>query len=68
MKLSARNQLKGKVVEVRKGVVTASVKVDIGGGNVVTAIVSVEAVEELGLEPGKETTVIVKATEVMLTG
>jgi molybdopterin-binding protein len=68
MKLSARNQFRGKVVEVRKGVVTASVKVDIGGGNVVTSIVSVEAVEELGLEPGKETTVIVKATEVMLAG
>ena len=66
MRLSARNQLKGKIVEVRKGVVTASVKVDVGGGNTITSIVSLDAVEELGLEPGKETTVVIKATEVML--
>jgi molybdopterin-binding protein len=68
MRLSARNQLKGRVIELRRGVVTASVKVDVGGGNVVTAIVSVEAVDELQLAVGRPATVIIKATEVMLAG
>jgi molybdopterin-binding protein len=68
MRLSARNQLKGRVTELRRGVVTASVKVDVGGGNVVTAIVSVEAVDELQLAVGRPATVIIKATEVMLAG
>jgi molybdopterin-binding protein len=68
MRLSARNQLKGRVTELRRGVVTASVKVDVGGGNIITAIVSVEAVDELQLAVGRPATVIIKATEVLLAG
>ncbi len=66
MKLSTRNQLAGTVQQVHTGEVMASVKVELGGGDVITAAVTAEAVADLGLEPGASVTVLVKATEVML--
>ncbi|NLI31795.1 MAG: TOBE domain-containing protein [Deltaproteobacteria bacterium] len=66
MKLSARNVIKGKVVDVKEGMIMAKVKVDIGGGNVVTSLVSVEAVKELNVKPGEEIYVMIKATSVIL--
>lgn len=66
MKVSARNQLKGKIVELEKGVVNALVKIDIGGGNVISATISLDSVKELGLEKGKDAYAIVKATSVMV--
>lgn len=66
MKLSARNVIKGKVVDVKEGMIMAKVRVDIGGGNVVTSLVSVEAVKELNVKPGEEIMVMIKATSVML--
>lgn len=66
MKVSARNQLKGKIVEIEKGAVNALVKIDIGGGNVISATISLDAVKELGLEKGKDAYAIVKATSVMV--
>lgn len=66
MKVSARNQLKGKMVELEKGAVNALVKIDIGGGNVISATISLDAVKELGLEKGKDAYAIVKATSVMV--
>lgn len=66
MKVSARNQLKGKIVELEKGAVNALVKIDIGGGNVISATISLDAVKELGLEKGKDAYAIVKATSVMV--
>lgn len=66
MKISARNQLKGKIVELEKGAVNALVKIDIGGGNVISATISLDAVKELGLEKGKDAYAIVKATSVMV--
>ena len=66
MKLSARNQFKGSVVEVKPGAVNAQVRVDIGGGNVVTSIVTLDAMEELGLKVGATAYVVIKASEVML--
>ena len=66
MKLSARNKLKGKVVQVKKGAVAAQVKLDIGGGNTITSTVTVDAVEELGLEEGMQAWVVIKASEVIL--
>jgi molybdopterin-binding protein len=65
MKLSARNALKGKVVSVTKGEITAKVKVDIGG-QTVTSLISVEAVEDLDLKAGDQVCAIIKATEVMI--
>src|SRR5713101_7226717 len=52
MKLSARNQLKGKIVAVTKGQTTAHVRIDIGGGVIVTASITNEAVDDLGLRAG----------------
>lgn len=66
MKLSARNQIKGKVVEVKKGATTAHVRVDIGGGVVITSSITNEAVEELALKTGSAVTVVIKASDVMI--
>lgn len=66
MKISARNQLKGKIVELEKGAVNATVKIDIGGGNVISATISLDSVRDLGLEKGKEAYAIIKATSVMV--
>lgn len=65
MRLSARNQLTGKILEVRKGTTTAHVRVDIGG-HVITAAITNEAVEDLKLAAGKAATVVVKASDVMI--
>jgi len=66
MKLSARNQLSGKVVDVKKGAVAAQVRVDIGGGKLLTSMITVDAVEDLGIKAGDSVAVVIKSTEVML--
>jgi molybdopterin-binding protein len=65
MKFSARNQLKGKIVDVKKGATTAHVRIDIGG-QIVTASITNESADELGLAPGKTAYAIVKASNVMV--
>ena len=54
MKLSARNQLKGTIVEIQEGAVNGIVKIDIGGGNVISSTISMGSIQELGLEVGKQ--------------
>lgn len=66
MKLSTRNIIKGKVVEVKLGQVAAKVKVDIGGGNVITSAITVDAVNDLGIKVGDEVCTLIKATSVMI--
>lgn len=66
MKISARNQITGKVVDVKDGVVTAQVTVDIGGGNTIVSSITLDSAKNLGLAVGKEVTVIIKASDVML--
>jgi molybdopterin-binding protein len=66
MKLSARNKLKGKILEVKKGATTAHVRLEIGPGLIVTASITNEAVEELGLKAGGTAMAIVKASDVMI--
>jgi len=66
MKLSTRNVIKGKVVEVKEGAVAAKVKVDIGGGNVLTSTITVEAVKELAIREGDEVFALIKASSVMI--
>ncbi|RYC31819.1 transporter [Lichenibacterium minor] len=66
MRLSARNQLKGRIVEVTKGQTTAHVRIDIGGGVIVTASVTNEAVDELGLRVGEAAHAVIKASDVMV--
>jgi molybdopterin-binding protein len=65
MKISARNRLKGKIVEVTKGATTAHVRLDVNG-TIVTASITNEAVDELKLAVGKEAFAIVKASDVMI--
>ena len=66
MKVSARNQIAGKVTSVVKGQTTAHVKVDIGKGVIVTSSISNEAVDDLGLKVGDNATVIIKASDVII--
>ena len=66
LKLSARNQLKGKIVAVEKGVITAKVKVEIMVPAVITAVITKEAVDDLGLKVGDEVEAIVKSTEIII--
>jgi len=65
VKLSARNQLRGTVVAIRKGAAIANVEVDVAGQRIVASI-TVEAVDELGLAEGSEVTVVIKASDVIL--
>lgn len=66
MKLSARNQLKGKIVKVTKGATTSHVRVDIGGGVIITASITNEAVAELNLKKGDKAWAVIKASDVMI--
>ena len=65
MKISARNQLTGTVLEVHKGATTSHVVIDVNGARIFASITN-EAVAELGLEKGKKATAIVKASDVMV--
>jgi molybdopterin-binding protein len=65
VKLSARNQLSGTVVEIRRGEAIANVVLDVAGQRLVASI-TVEAVDELGLSEGSDVTAVVKASDVML--
>ena len=65
MKISARNILKGKIVEINKGATTSHVLIDIGG-SIVTASITNEAVDDLRLEKGKQAYAVVKASDVMV--
>ena len=65
MKLSARNQLKGKIVEVKKGMTTTHVRIDIGG-QIITASITNESADDLTLEKGKTAYAIIKASSVMV--
>lgn len=65
MRISARNRLRGKVVEVRKGATTAHVRIDVNG-TIVTASITNEAVDELGLRVGQDAFAIIKASDVMV--
>jgi molybdopterin-binding protein len=65
-KLSARNQIKGKIVGVEKGMTTAHVRIDIGGGVVLTSSITNEAVDELALKQGDNAWAVVKASDVMI--
>ena len=66
MKLSARNQIAGKIAEVRKGQTTAHVTVDIGNGVTITSSITNEAVDELGLKQGDSVVAVIKASDVMI--
>lgn len=66
MKISARNVFSGKVVAVTKGATTANVKIEIGGGHVVTSSITNDAVEELGLKVGMKVSAVIKSSDVLV--
>jgi molybdopterin-binding protein len=66
MKLSARNQLAGTVISVQKGQTTGHVRIDIGSALIVTASITNEAIDELGLAVGDTATAVIKASDVMV--
>jgi molybdopterin-binding protein len=66
MRISARNQITGKIIDVKKGATTAHVRVDIGAGQIVTSAITNEAVDELGLKTGGAVTVVIKSSDVMI--
>ena len=66
MKLSARNKLKGKIIDVKKGATTAHVRLEIAPRQIVTASITNETVEELGLKAGDTAIAIIKASDFMI--
>jgi molybdopterin-binding protein len=66
MKISARNQLSGTVTTVTPGAVNGQIKVDIGGGNVITSSITEEAIADLGLAVGDKVKVLIKASDVLI--
>ena len=66
MKISARNIIPGKILEVKKGATTSHVRLDIGGGNVITSSITNEAVDDLKLVVGGKASAVIKSSEVMI--
>jgi molybdopterin-binding protein len=66
MKISARNVLKGKIKEVKMGVVNTEVTVELPGGLQVVSVITKESAEKLGLAKGKEVYAVIKASNVMI--
>ncbi len=66
MKISARNQLPGTIKDIHKGATTAHVEIEIGGGMVIMASITNEAVDELKLAKGQKAYAVIKASEVMV--
>lgn len=66
MKISARNQISGTIIAVTPGAVNATVKVDIGGGNIITSSITNEAVSDLALTQGDAVTVLIKSSDVLI--
>jgi molybdopterin-binding protein len=65
MKISARNQLAGKVVAITTGQAIANVELDVAGQRLVASI-TVEAANELGLQPGSDVIAVIKASDVLV--
>ncbi len=65
MKLSARNDLKGKITAISKGTVMAKITVDVGGQSIVS-LIGIDSAEDLGLTIGDEVHAIIKSTEVII--
>jgi len=66
MKLSARNQLKGKIVDVKKGTTTSHVRIEIGQGIIITSSITNAAVADLDLKNGDQAWAVIKASDVMI--
>ncbi len=65
MQLSARNQLKGKVSDIKNGPVSTEVEIDVNGTKLVSTITTGSA-SSLNLKIGDEVTAVIKASSVMI--
>ena len=66
MKLSARNQIKGKVIGVQRGQTTGHVRIEVGNGIIITSSITNGAIDELGLAVGDDAIAVIKASDVMV--
>ena len=66
MKISARNQIAGTIVDVQKGATTSHVRIDVGAGTVITSSITNEAVDQLKLAKGQKAYAVIKASDVMV--
>ncbi len=66
MKIGARNRLEGKVKEIKRGTIMCQVKVKVAGGAIMESVMTLDSLDELGIEKGDKVRVIVKAVNVML--
>jgi molybdopterin-binding protein len=66
MALSARNALKGKIKDIKKGQVMAEVVLEVAPGVSVVSVITTNSVDRLNLTTGKEVSVVIKATSVMI--
>ena len=66
MKLSARNQLKGTILKVDEGLITSKITLDLGNGNIISAIISKDAIADLDLKTGDVAFAVIKSTEVII--
>ena len=66
MKISARNQLKGKITEIKEGAVNGTVKIDVGGGNIISSVITMDSIANLGLKVGSDAYAVIKASSVMI--
>ena len=66
MQLSGRNQLEGKITSVELGAVMANIKIEVSEPNVITAVITKESAERLGLKDGDDVTALIKSTEVII--
>ena len=66
MKISARNQIRGTIVDVKKGATTSHIRIEVASGLMITAAITIEAVEELALKPGQAAIAVIKASDVMI--
>jgi molybdopterin-binding protein len=66
MKISARNKIQGTITDITKGATTSHVRLDVGGGTIITASITNESVDEMKLEKGQKAVAVIKATDVMI--
>jgi molybdopterin-binding protein len=66
MKISARNQIAGKIIDVKKGATTSHVRLEVSPGQIITVSITNEAVDELALKVGRTATAVIKASDVMI--
>ena len=66
MKYGARNQLVGKVIEIKKGSIMCQVRLKIEAGSSVSSVMTVDSLKDLGIKKGERVKAIVKAVNVLL--